>query len=128
MLALFGFGFVAFLLTSLLAFVLASFLASGAFDGGFSLAAVLGAVVGATLAVGGFALFAAHALVCASAVHSAMVLALLGSGDACGGVLGGLCILVAVAGNHGEHGHSGHSGKQNFLHFVLMFWLIKYFE
>ena len=110
--------------TSFVALVLASFLAGLAFNSGFGFAAVLGAVIGASLAVGGFALLAAHALVGAGGIHGAVVLALFDGGALFGG---GLFSFLVAAGNHGKHGHGGHSGKQNFLHCVLMFfyWFIK---
>ena len=113
MLALFAFSFLAAFLAfgflaavfafSFVALVVASLLASLTFGGSLSLAAVFGAVVGAVLAVGGFALVAAHALVGAGAVHSTVVLASL-DGFAGGGVGGdGLFTLLAVAGNHGDN-------------------------
>ncbi len=101
-----------------LALVLTGLVASLAFSGGFGFAAILGAVVGASLAVGGFALLAAHALGgAASGIHGANLLA---DGGVASGV-GSLSGFVVVAGNHSNHGHGGESDKQNFLHFVLMF-------
>jgi hypothetical protein len=132
LLALFFAGLVAFLLASLLALLLASFLtlllasflAGLAFDSHLGLAAVLGAVVGASLAVGGFALLAAHALVgAAGGIHGAVVLA--GFNSLTGGGVDGLFSFLVVAGNHSEYGHSSHCGKQNFLHcFDVLDWLI----
>ena len=122
LLALFLAGLVAFLLASLLTLLFAGFLASLS---GFSLAAVLGAVVGASLAVGGFALLAAHALVgAAGGIHGAVVLA--GFNSLTGGGVDGFFSFLVVAGNQGEHSHGGHSGKQDFLHCFDVFfdWLI----